>query len=70
MSLNVLDVFHSSSNTISLTFFLLSIFDTQMVFLKEFFEKVDFEKKNQTTKKHGKFPKAGWVEGDGGKKLR
>ena len=36
-----------------------------MVFLKEFFEKVDFEKNWQTTKKHEKFPrgqrvKTGW----------
>ena len=31
--------------------------DTQMVFLKEFFEKNDFEKNQQTTKKHEKFPK-------------
>ena len=38
-----------------------SLFDTQMLFLKEFFEKVDFEKKKkkkkkkqQTTKKHEK----------------
>ena len=29
-----------------------------MVFLKEVFEKVDFEKTQQTTKKHEKFPKA------------
>ena len=28
------------------------LFDTPMVFLKEFFKKVDFEKKHQTTKKH------------------
>ena len=27
-----------------------------MVFLKEFFEKVDFEKNQQTTKKHEKLP--------------
>ena len=27
-----------------------------MVFLKEFLEKVDFEKKQQTTKKHAKLP--------------
>ena len=27
------------------------LFDTMMVFLKEFFEKVDFEKKNQQTAK-------------------
>ena len=33
------------------------LFDTLMVFLKEFFEKVDFEKKQQTTKKkREKFP--------------
>ena len=36
-----------------------SLFDTKMVFLKEFFEKVDFEKNQQTTKKkkHEKFPR-------------
>ena len=28
-----------------------------MVFLKEFFEKVDFEKNQQTTKKHEKLPR-------------
>ena len=27
-----------------------------MVFLKEFFEKIDFEKNQQTTKKHEKLP--------------
>ena len=31
--------------------------DTLTVFLKEFFEKVDFEKKRQTTKKHERLPK-------------
>ena len=31
------------------------LFDTLMVFLKEFFKKVDFEKIHQTTKKHAKF---------------
>ena len=30
------------------------LFDTLMVFLKEFFEKVAFEKSQQTTKKHAK----------------
>ena len=30
------------------------MFDAQMVFLKEFFEKVDFEKNQQMTKKAGK----------------
>ena len=30
------------------------LFDTLMVILKELFEKVDFEKNQQTTKKHGK----------------
>ena len=34
-----------------------NLFDTQMVFLKEFFEKVDFEKNQQTTTKHEKFPR-------------
>ena len=33
------------------------LFDTQMVFLKEFLEKDEFEKKQQTTKKHKKFPR-------------
>ena len=33
------------------------LFDTLMVFLKEFFEKVDFEKNQQTTKKHEKLPR-------------
>ena len=28
-----------------------NLFDTQMVFLKEFYEEVDFEKNQQTTKK-------------------
>ena len=32
------------------------LFDTLMVFLKEFFWKVDFEKNQQTTKKHENFP--------------
>ena len=32
------------------------LFDTQMVFLKEFFEKVDFEKNQRTTKKYVKLP--------------
>ena len=35
------------------------MFDTQMVFPKEFFEKVDFEKNWQTTKKLEKFPRGG-----------
>ena len=34
-----------------------NLFDTQMVFLKEFFEEVDFEKNQQRTKKHEKFAK-------------
>ena len=33
-----------------------NLFDTQVVFLKEFIEKVDFEKNQQMTKKHEKFP--------------
>ena len=35
------------------------LFDTLMVFLKEFFKKVDFEKKNQQTtkKKHENLPR-------------
>ena len=32
----------------------LNLFDTQMVFLKEFFEKDDFEKNQQMTKKREK----------------
>ena len=37
-----------------------SLFGTQMVFLKEFFEKVDFEsKKQQTTKRMKNFPGGG-----------
>ena len=32
------------------------LFDTLMVFLKEFFKWFDIEKKQQTTKKHAKFP--------------
>ena len=32
------------------------LFGTLMVFLKEFFKKVDFEKIQQTTKKHEKLP--------------
>ena len=32
------------------------LFDTLVVFMKEFFEKVDFEKNKQTTKKKKKFP--------------
>ena len=40
-----------------------NLLDTQMVFLKEFFKKYDFEKKNQQTKKSMKiFP--------GGKELK
>ena len=33
------------------------MFDTLMVFMKEFFENIDFEKNQQTTKKHEKFPR-------------
>ena len=32
------------------------LIDTQLVFLKEFFEKVDFEKKSADNKKHEKYP--------------
>ena len=32
------------------------LFSTLMAFLKEFLIKVDFEKNQQTTKKHAKFP--------------
>ena len=34
-----------------------NLFDTQMVFFKEFFEKVDFEKNQQMTKKFDKYPR-------------
>ena len=43
--------------------------DTQMVFLKEFSKKDDFEKNQQTTKKHKKFPRGGGM-GGGGKELK
>ena len=33
------------------------LFETLIVFLKEFFEKVDFKKNQQTTKKREKFPR-------------
>ena len=33
------------------------LFDTLMVFLKEFFENVDFEINQQTTKEHEQFPR-------------
>ena len=33
------------------------MFDALMVFMKEFFEKVDSEKNQQTTKKREKFPR-------------
>ena len=33
-----------------------NLFDTQMVYLKEVFEKVDFEKNSRQQKKHEKFP--------------
>ena len=39
--------------------------DTQMVFLKEFSKKDDFEKNQQTTKKHKKFPRGGGMGGGG-----
>ena len=32
------------------------LFDIQMVFLKEFFQKVNFEKNQQMSKKHEKLP--------------
>ena len=34
-----------------------NLFDTQVVFLQECFENVDFEKIQQTTKKHEEFPR-------------
>ena len=36
------------------------LFDTLMVFLKEFFEKEDFEKNQKTTQKHTKLPSMTW----------
>ena len=33
------------------------LFDTLMVFLKEFFKKVDFEKKSADDKNHAKLPR-------------
>ena len=39
------------------------LFDTLIVFLKEFFEKSDFEKYQHTTKKHGKLPSRQTVKG-------
>ena len=38
------------------------LFDTLMVFLKEFFRKYDFEKKQQTTTMHTKLPSRQRVE--------
>ena len=38
------------------------LFDILMVFLKEFFQKVNFEKNQQTTKKHEKLPSRQWVK--------
>ena len=34
------------------------LFDTMVVFMKEFFEKVDFEKKSEDDKKHAKYQHA------------
>ena len=34
-----------------------NLFDTQMVFIKDFFEKIHFDKNQQTTKRHEKFPR-------------
>ena len=34
-----------------------NLFDTQMVFLKYIFEKIDFEKNQQTKEKHEQFPR-------------
>ena len=45
------------------------MFDTQMVFLKEFFEKVDFENNQQTTKKRDNSSGVGGGGGGGGKEL-
>ena len=39
-----------------------NLFDTQMVFLKEFFKKLILEKNHQTTKKHEKFPRGQRVQ--------
>ena len=41
------------------------LFDILMVFLKEFFQKVHFEKNQQTTKNHEKLPSRQWVNLDG-----
>ena len=41
----------------NLIMMMMKLFDTLMVFLKEFFKKVDFEKNLHTTKKHEKLPK-------------
>ena len=38
------------------------LFDILMVFLKEFFQKVNFEKNQQTTKKREKLPSMQWVK--------
>ena len=38
------------------------MFDILMVFLKEFFQKVNFEKNQQTTNKHEKLPSMQWVK--------
>ena len=38
------------------------LFDILLVFLKEFFQKVNFEKNQQTTKKHEKLPSRQWVK--------
>ena len=38
------------------------LFDMLTVFLKEFFEKVDFKKNQQTAKNHAKFPSMQWVK--------
>ena len=38
------------------------LFDILIVFLKEFFWKINFEKNQQTTKKHEKLPSMQWVK--------
>ena len=37
------------------------LFDTLMVYLKEFFQNVNFEKNQQTIKKHEKLPSMQWA---------
>ena len=45
---------HTAPYRLLITF--VNSLDPLMVFLKEFFENIDFEKKQQMTKKHAKLP--------------